>query len=427
MTNEEVNLMQDEVADNRTMVIIGTGRAGIQAAMTLRKESATCRIILISDDSDRPYDKVPLSKHYLYGKSGFHSLYFNDDNFYTENGIELWLDSPVAAIDTNQREVTLRSGKHQAYDQLLLATGLAANHWTGPGGNLAGVHYLRTLADATQLRKTLFQVAEDGGSVAVVGAGWIGCEAAAASYEHGISVSLIGRNQLPLAKQVGPKIAEFFRHAHVDHGIQLHLATDVTALHGTDSVQAVELADGKQIAADVVVFGIGASPRTELAVAAGLEVATPGDGGGIITDEYLQTSAANVFAAGDVANVPNAALGTRNRHEHHMSAKKQGAAAARSMLGTGKPYAQVPFFFSDQFDIWMETTGDPAETDDFVLREYPGTDQFIAFWIRNGQLAAGMNINIKGVPGTIEALIKSGKQVGRDKLANADLPLQELL
>ncbi|HLR24949.1 MAG TPA: FAD-dependent oxidoreductase [Fodinibius sp.] len=415
------------MTDNKTMVIIGTGRAGVQAAMTLREENATCRVILISEDSDRPYDKVPLSKHYLYGKPGFHSLYFNDENFYADNDIELWLDSPVAAIDTKQREVTLRSGERQGYDQLLLATGLAVNRWTGPGADLTGVHYLRTLADAKRLRKTLYQVAEDGGSVAVVGSGWIGCEAAAAAYEHGVSVSLIGRNQLLLAKQVGPEIGEFFRRAHVEHGIQLHLDTDVTALHGTDSVQAVELAGGKQVTADVVLFGIGAAPRTELAVAAGLDVAVPEAGGGIVTDEYLQTSAAGIFAAGDVANVPNAALGTRSRREHHMTAKKQGEAAARSMLGTGKPYAQVPFFFSDQFDIWMETTGDLTGADDFVMREYPGKDKFIAFWLRNGKLAAGMNVNIKGVPGTIEALIKSGKQMDRDKLTNADIPLRELL
>lgn len=415
------------MTDNKTIVIIGTGRAGVQAAMTLREGNTTCRLILISEDSDRPYDKVPLSKHYLYGEPGFHSLYFNHENYYAENDIELWLDSPVAAIDTKQRIVKLRSGKSQGYDQLLLATGLAANHWTGPGADLAGVHYLRMLADANGLRKSLNQVAEDGGSVAVVGAGWIGCEAAAAAYEHGVSVSLIGRDRLPLVKQVGPKIAEFFRRAHAEHGIQLHLGTDVTALHGRDSVEAVELFDGKQVDADIVIFGIGATPRTELAVAAGLEVATPKDGGGIITDEYLETSAPGVFAAGDVANVPNAALGRRSRREHHMTAKKQGAAAARSMLGMGKPYDQVPFFFSDQFDIWMEATGDLSDTDDFVLREYDGKDKFIAFWLRDGKLTAGMNVNIKGVPADIEALIKSGKQMNRDKLANNNVPLQEML
>src|SRR5699024_7445077 len=162
-----------------------------------------------------------------------------------------------------------------------------------------------TLADARRLRKTLYQVAEDGGSVVVIGTGWIGCEAAAAAYEHGVSVSLIGRDRLPLAKHVGPEIGEFFRRAHVEHGVQLHLSTDVTALFGTDSVEAVELTDGKQVVADIVIFGIGAVPRTELAVASGLEVAAPEAGGAIVTAEYLQTSTEGVFAAGDVANVPN--------------------------------------------------------------------------------------------------------------------------
>src|SRR5699024_1916302 len=165
----------------------------------------------------------------LFCSPGFHSFCFLVDRFLGANDIELWLDRPVSAFDTKQREITLHSGERQGYDQLLLATGLAVNRWTGPGADLAGVHYLRTLADAKRLRKTLYQVAEDGGSVAVVGSGWIGCEAAAAAYEHGVSVSLIGRNQLLLAKQVGPEIGEFFRRAHVEHGIQLHLDTDVTA------------------------------------------------------------------------------------------------------------------------------------------------------------------------------------------------------
>ncbi len=415
------------MTDNKTMVIIGTGRAGVQAAMTLRNEDPTCRIILISEENNRPYDKVPLSKHYLYGKPGFHSLYFNEKEYYADKNIELRLDSPVAAIDTEQGLVKFSSGESLGYDKLLLATGLAANLWDGPGSDLDGVHYLRTLADAHRLRDTLYQIAEDGGSVAVVGTGWIGCEVAAAAYEHGISVSLIGRDRLPLLKQVGPEIAEFFYQAHLDHGIQLHLDSEVKALHGTESVETVELADGTQIPADAVVFGIGARPRSKSAADAGIEIAAPENGGGIITDEFLQTSAAGVYAAGDVANVPNAALGTRARWEHHMSAKKQGEAAARSMLGKGKPYNQIPFFFSDQFDIWMETTGDFTDTDDFVMRRYPGKDKFIAFWLRDGKLAAGMNVNIKGVPSKIRTLIKSGKVIDRDQLANAEIPLKEIL
>lgn len=411
-----------------TMVIIGTGRAGIQAAMTLRKESSTCRIILISEDNNRPYDKVPLSKHFLYGKPGFHSLYFNDESYYKEKNIELWLKSPVVAIDTKNRWVQLQSGERQSYDKLLLTTGLTVNRWKGPGAELKGVHYLRTLTDARNIHDTLSRLAEVDGSVAVIGTGWIGCEVAAAAYEHSIKVSLIGRNRLPLLKQVGAEIGEFFYRAHLEHGTQFYLNSDVKALNGADSVEAIELVDGRKIPADAVIFGIGARPRTELAESAGIKIATAEQGGGILTDGYLQTSVEGVFAAGDVANVPNAALlDKRSRREHHKTAVKQGKAAALSMLGKGKPYSQIPFFFSDQFDIWMETTGDLAGADDFVVRRYPGKDKFIAFWLRNGRLAAGMNINIKGVPRTIETLIKSGKLINRDKLINAQIPLEEVV
>lgn len=410
-----------------TMVIIGTGRAGVQAAMTLRKESSTCRIILISEDKDLPYDKVPLSKHYLYGKPGFHSLYFNDTDYYEAHNIELWLDSPVVAIDTENHQIQLSSGKRQAYDKLLLATGLSVNHWKGQGAELKGVHYLRTLADARNIYDTLSHLSKKDASVVVIGTGWIGCEVAAAAYEHGVKVNLIGRHSLPLLKQVGPEIGEFYYRAHFEHGVQLHLNSNVKALLGTDSVEAVELTDGTKIPADIVIFGIGAHPRAGLAENAGIELATTEQGGGILTDEYLQTTIKDIYAAGDIANVPNAALGKRIRSEHHKNAVKQGKAAAMSMLGKGKPYSQIPFFFSDQFDIWMETTGDLSHTDDFVMRKYPGKDKFIAFWLRDGKLSAGMNINIKEVPPIIEELIKSGKLVNREKLADYKVPLMDVL
>lgn len=415
------------MTNDETMVIIGTGRAGTQAAMTLREEGFAGRVVLVGEDPEPPYDRVTLSKHYLYGKPGFHGLHFHDPAFYTEHGIEWQRDSRVAAIDLARGQLLLGDGTRQHYDKLLLATGVAARRWDGPGAELPGVHYLRTLADARQLRGALNRSADRGGSVAVIGTGWIGCEVAAAAWELGLSVSLIGRDRLPLAKRVGPEIGEFFRRAHAQHGIELYLGTGVAALHGSDEVQAVELSDGRRVAADVVVVGIGASPRTELAVAAGIDVASAAQGGGIVTDEHFRTSADAVFAAGDVANVPNAALGRRVRLEHYAIAQAQGRAAARAMLGVREVYAQVPFFFSDQFDIWMEATGAPADGDDFVLRNYPGRDRFIAFWLRDGRLAAGMNINIKGVPAAIEALVEAGRPVDRDRLADPNVPLAQTL
>lgn len=415
------------MADDETIVIIGTGRAGTKAAETLRGEGFTGRVVLISDEREQPYDRVTLSKHYLYRTPGFHGLYFHDDAFYAERGIELQLGTPVTAIDPGRHDVVLSSGKRYRYEKLLLATGVAANRWDGRGGDLAGVHYVRTLADANRLRGDLEQASERGGSVVVVGAGWIGCEVAAAAWELGLPVSLIGRGSVPLEQQVGPQIGEFFRRAHASRGVDLHLGAEVAALGGAGSVENVVLSDGNLVEADVVVFGIGAAPRVELAEAAGLEVAGPEAGGGIVTDEFFATSTPGIFAAGDVANVPNAALGRRSRMEHYGAAFAQGVAAARSMLGKREPYSQIPFFFSDQFDIWMECTGDLAGADDVVLRTLPGTDRFIAFWLRDGMLAAGMNINIKGVPEEVKVLIAAGGPVDRAKLADPDVPLAEVL
>lgn len=410
------------VGSTNTFVIIGAGRAGTRAAEVLRAEGFDGRVIMISDEDERPYDRVTLSKHYLRGVPGFHELYFHSADFYAERHIELQLGTSVSAIDPGHSDVVMSSGERYRYDKLLMATGAEANRWTGRGSDLAGVHYVRSLADATRLRAALLTTAEADGRVAVIGTGWIGCEVAAAARELGLPVSLIGRWSLPLERQVGPQIGEFFRRAHADRGVDLHLGTDVVALGGTSSVREVVLADGSTIEADLVVFGIGAEPRVKLASAAGLAVEN-----GIVTDEYFATSAPDVFAAGDTANIRNRALGRSRRLGHYAAALVQGAGAARSMLGIREPYAQIPFFFSDQYDIWMECTGEIDGADDFVLRSLDGAEEFIAFWLRAGRLTAGMNVNIKGVTGQIKALIASGRQVDRDKLADPTTPLDEVI
>lgn len=426
------------MAAPQTFVIIGAGLAGTRAATTLRKEGFAGRIVLLSDETHRPYDRVTLSKHYLTGRPGFHGLFLHDEAFYADQRIELHLGVTVDRLDIRRHDVVLTSGKRFRYDALLLATGAEPNQWRGRGSDLDGVHYVRTLADADRLRAALEQTARTGGQVAVIGTGWIGCEVAAAARQLGPPVSLIGRTPLPLARQVGPGIAGYFRSVHEHHGVELLLGSDVTALTGAGSVQDVVLADGRVVPADVVIVGIGARPRTELAVAAGLAVDD-----GIVTDALLRTSEPDVFAAGDVASVPNAALGRRTRLEHFATAIVEGAAAARSMLGAGEPYSQIPFFFSDQYQIWMECTGDPAAGDDYVVRALPGTDpnvasgngsgpatgseEFLAFWLRDGRLAAGMNVNVKGVPDRIAALIADGRPVDRAALADPAVPLEDVV
>ncbi len=409
----------------RTFVIVGAGFAGARAAATLRTEGFDGRILLLGDEPVRPYDRVTLSKHYLYGKPGLHALYVHDEAFYAANDIDLRLSTPVVSVDVGARQVELASGERTGYDALLLTTGCEPRRWSGPGSGLDGVHYLRTLADADHLRTALVAAAAHSGRLVVIGTGWIGCEIAAAARELDIDVALVGRSAVPLAHQLGAQMASFYRDLHAEHGVELHGGREVAELRGQGSVRAVVLSDGTVLPADVVAFGIGARPRVGLAQSAGLAVDN-----GIVTDAQFATSAPAVFAAGDVASVWNGAAwsgaqGKRTRLEHWAAALQQGPAAARAMLGDRRPYSQIPFFFSDQYDVWMEFTGEAAGADEFVMRTLPGDRVFIAFWLRGGRLAAGMNVNVKGIPDLVGELIAEGRRIDARALADPDIPLAD--
>lgn len=416
------------MAERQTFVIIGAGLTGARAALALRDEGFDGDVVVVGDEPVPPYDRVTLSKHYLYGQPGFHGLFLHDDAYYADRGIELVLGATAELIDPKRGDVKLTSGRRIRYDALLIATGSEANRWHGRGSDLAGVHYLRTLADADRLRAAFGEVAETGGSVAVIGTGWAGCEIAAAASEYGLPVDLIGRSTVPLQRQLGAEIGEYFRAVHENHGVTLHLGAEVAAVSGPGRVEDVILADGSVLAADIAVFAIGATPRTELARAAGIVIADPGapgtDGnGGILADELFRTNLARIYAAGDVASVRNAALGRHSRPEHFSAALHQGPAAARAMLGVGAPYSQVPFFFTDQYDVWMEYTGEHVPGDELVIRRLPG-DAFIAWWTREGRVVAGMNVNVKGVPEKITEIITAGRSVEAGALADPEVPLE---
>lgn len=423
----------------RAMVVVGGGLAGVQAAAALRELGYDERVAVVTSDSDLPYDHVPLSKDYLSGKPGWHSLYLRDEDFYAERGIELHRGSVVDRVDTQRRDLVLTSGKRIRYEALLLATGAEPVRWRGPGSDLAGVHYLRTLRDARELRSQLRPADDVGGMdqpalrVVVLGSGWIGCEVAASARELGHDVTLVGRAPLPLQRQLGPAAAQFFAELHRERGVQLISGHSAVALVGPGRVEQVLLDDGAALAADIVVVGIGARPRLSLAESAGATIASPAEGGGIRTDEYLATSVPGIYAAGDCASVHNTFLGRHVRSGHYSAAYAQGPAAARSMMGARDPYWQVPFFFSDQYSVWMEYTGEHRPDDTIVVREVADgrgsveRREFITFWLRDGRLTAGMNVNLKGVPEQIRRLIASGSRVDPDALTNPDMPLGSLV
>lgn len=407
------------VTDRRTFIIVGAGLTGTRAARTLRSEGFTGRVILLGAEDVRPYDRVTLSKHFLYREPGFHGLFLHDADFYSAHDIDLRLHTEAVGLDPATKTVTVAGGDSIPYDAVLLATGAEPRRWKGPGGRLKGVHYLRTLHDAQSLQAALDAAVARSGRVVVIGAGWIGCEVAAAARRFGLDVTLVGRGALPLQRQLGPEMAAFFRDVHTRHGVTWRGGCDVSALRGSTHVEHVSLSDGTELPADVVVFGIGATPRTRLAADAGARI-----GDGIRTDDRFGTDLPHVFAAGDAADVFNRALGRHIRLQHFSAALRQGPAAARAMLGTGAPYNAVPFFFTDQYDVWMEYTGDAAAADRLVMRTLPDADAFIAFWLRDGRLVAGMNVNIKGVPDAIRDLIASEARPDIEALADPDVPLE---
>ena len=301
---------------------------------------------------------------------------------------------------------------------MLLATGARPRRLGVPGADLGNVHYLRTLDDSRRLAEAI-----DGGArIAVIGAGWIGSEVAAAARQKGCEVELIEAASVPLERVLGAEVGALYRDLHLEHGVRFHGDAAVEALEGGASVERVRLSDGKSVEADLVVAGIGVAPATELATAAGLEV-----GDGIAVDPKLRTSAPGIFAAGDVAAVRHPFYGRQIRVEHWASAEAQGAAAARAMLGQEVHFDEIPYFFSDQYDVGMEYGGLASGSDDVIFRGDVQGREFVAFWLREGRVLAGMNVNVWDVSEVIRELVRSRRPVERSSLADPRVPIETLL
>jgi 3-phenylpropionate/trans-cinnamate dioxygenase ferredoxin reductase subunit len=402
---------------SQTFVIVGASLAGAKAAEELREQGFDGRVVLIGSESERPYERPPLSKGYLQGESERDKAFVHDEGFYGEKDIELRPGTTVEAIDPGAGCVILEGGEQLDFDRLLLTTGAEPRALEVPGADLNGVHYLRTLGDSDAIREQIQQ----GGRLAVIGAGWIGSEVAASARQMGAEVTLIDPLELPNEKVFGREVGEFYRDVHAAHGVRLLLGQGVQGLEGEGSVSRVRTTAGETVDCDFVVVGVGVRPRTGLAERAGLDVEN-----GILVDERLRTSAENVFAAGDVANHPHPFYGRRIRVEHWANALNQGPAAARAMLGDPKPYERLPYFFSDQYDVGMEYSGHAAEWDEVVFRGEGESGEFLAFWLSDERVVAGMNVNVWDVNQQVQALIRSRRQVDTDSLRDPDTPLESL-
>ncbi len=403
-----------------TFVIVGASLAGAKAAEALRTEGFDGRVVLIGEEAERPYERPPLSKDYLQGKSEKEKIYVHPEGWYASHAVELRLGTRVTAIDRAARQLITQGGERIGYGKLLVTTGSAPRRLPVPGGHLDGVLYLRGVQDCEAI-KAAFATAK---RAAIIGAGWIGLETAAAARAAAVEVTVLETAKLPLLGVVGPEVATVFADLHRDHGVDLRFGVQVAEIIGADHrASGVRLADGSQIDADVVVVGIGITPNTGLAEMAGLVIDN-----GIVVDEHLRSTDPDVFAAGDVASAYYPSLGRHLRLEHWSAALNQGPVAAANMVGRATAYDQVPYFFSDQYDMGMEYSGyvEGGRYDQVVFRGEVAKREFIVFWLRQGRVLAGMNVNIWDVTGAIAALVRSGGQVDAARLSDPDVALEDL-
>jgi 3-phenylpropionate/trans-cinnamate dioxygenase ferredoxin reductase component len=405
------------MSSEQTHVIVGASLAGAKAAETLREEGFDGRVVLVGAEDERPYERPPLSKDYLRGEVGREKVYVHEEGFYAERDIELRLGRTAVSLDTANAQLKLDDGEALSYERLLLTTGAEPRRLQTPGAELDGVFYLRGVQDSDVLRERI----DGGGAVVVVGAGWIGAEVAASARQRGLEVSVVEPASVPLERVLGTEVGAIYRDIHADHGVRLLLGTGVEAFEGDRSVERVRTSDGRQVDCDFVVVGIGVEPRTALAADAGLAISN-----GILVDEHLRASAPGVFAAGDVANAVHPFYGEPVRVEHWANALNQGPAAARNMLDQVSAYDRLPYFFSDQYEVGMEYSGYARDWDRVVFRGDPASREFIAFWLRDGRVVAGMNVGVWGVTDPIKRLISGGAAVDERRLADPDVPLEEL-
>ncbi|MET9374696.1 FAD-dependent oxidoreductase [Streptomyces sp. NPDC002992] len=415
---------------DQTFVIVGGGLAGAKAAETLRSEGFTGRVILIGDERDHPYERPPLSKGYLTGKEARESVFVHEPAWYARAEVELHLGQPVTAIDREARTVRLGDGTTIRYDRLLLATGAEPRRLDVPGTGLAGVHHLRRLAHADRLRHVLAALGRDNGHLVIAGGGWIGLEVAAAARGYGAEVTVVESEPTPLHHVLGPELGQLFADLHAEHGVRFVFGARLTEIVGQDGmVLAVRTDDGEEHPAHAVLAAVGAAPRTALAEAAGLDLVDRAHGGGIAVDASLRTSDPEIFAAGDVAAAQHPLLHTRLRVEHWANALNGGPVAARAMLGQDVGYDRIPYFFSDQYDLGMEYSGwaPPGSYDQVVLRGDVGKRQFIAFWLKDRKVLAGMNVNVWDVTEPIQQLVRAGAPVDTEALGDPSVPLESLI
>ena len=409
-----------------SVAIIGAGLAGARTAEELRTAGFDGAITLLGREEHRPYVRPPLSKtNLLTGEVPDGDLFVHEAAWYSDHDVDLRLGCSVDEVDLDARTLAVTSGgatDRISFDALVLATGSSPRHLGVPGSDLGGVHTLRTLDDSNVLRAALV----DQPRVVLIGGGWIGLEVAAAAVTLGGSVTVLEASGMPLATVLGERMASVLVKAHRAHGVDVRTHVEVMRLTSDSAgrVTGVELRDGTQVPADLVVVGVGAAPNVELAESMGLDVDN-----GVLVDEFLQASRPGVIAVGDIANAWHPLLERRLRVEHWANALNQPKTAAATLMGERTAYERLPYFYSDQYDLGLEYTGHVARGDktELVVRGDETSGAFMAFWTREGRVAAGLSINLWDQMEDIQELIRSREVVPPSRLADVEIPLDELV
>ena len=405
------------MARDRTFVIAGAGHAGGRAAEALRSQDFDGRIVLIGEENYPPYERPPLSKELLRGDDGVERTFLNPAEFYAGKGIEHRPGTRVEGIEAEAHRLRLGDGEALDYDKLLLTTGGRVRRLTLPGADLDGVHYLRGIDDSLAIRKALAADA----SIVIIGGGFIGLEVASSARARGCKVSVIELQDVLLGRVADAEIGRLLADVHGAHGVEVLTGIGVERLEGDGRVRRVVCSNGRALDADAVIVGIGIIPNAELAEEAGLEVDN-----GIVVDVFGRTSDADIHAAGDVANHPNPILGHRVRLESWQNAQNQGVNVARNMCGVGAPYAEVPWFWSDQFDINLQMAGAPESWDRLVWRGDPASNRFIVFYMAGDVVVAVNAFNLGREVRIAKFLIERKTPVADADLADEGIKLRDL-
>jgi 3-phenylpropionate/trans-cinnamate dioxygenase ferredoxin reductase subunit len=408
------------VATFETFVIVGAGLAGAKAAEALRSHGFDGRLVLLGGEHHAPYERPPLSKDYLMGKTPREKVFAHGHNWYAEHDVDLRSGQFVTGLDRDAQGVRLADGSVVSYNKLLLTTGSSPRELRVPGADAGGVHYLRTLDDSDVLREVLATVSR----LVVIGAGWIGLEVTAAARLTGVEVTVVETAELPLLRVLGPEVGQVFVDLHRQHEVDFRFNVSLAEIVTENGVAiGVRLNDGTTVAADAVLVAVGAGPNVQLGEAAGLHVDN-----GIVVDAALRTNDPNIFAAGDVANAFHPFFERQIRVEHWANARRQPKAAAASMLGNAVSYDELPYFYTDQYDLGMEYVG-YVESDGYdrvVFRGDVAGREFIAFWLSNDRVVAGMNVNVWDVVEPIKNIIRSRAVIPAHELADVAIPLTDL-